>query len=105
MAVARMSNSNNISALAQELGINRDLLYRWRDHFEATPSVETPGSGSTPEDPRAAKLREENNLLKSALAEKSLEVDFFKGALQKVAARRQPNKSSGARASTTRSGK
>jgi hypothetical protein len=58
-----------------------------------------------PDDPRDGKLREENDLLKRALVEKSLEVDFFKSALQKVAARRQPNKDSGARASTTRSEK
>ena len=104
MAVARMSSSDNISALAEELGIDRDLLYRWRGQLEATPAAETPGE-STWEDPRDAKLREENSLLKRALAEKGLEVDFFKGALQKIVARRQRNTDSGARASTTRSGK
>jgi transposase len=104
MAVARMSSCDNISALAEELGINRDLLYRWRGQFEVTPTVETP-SGPMPEDPRDAKLREENELLKRALVEKNLEVDFFKSALQKVAARRQRNTDTGERASTTRSGK
>ena len=104
MAVARMSSSDNITALAEELGIDRDLLYRWRGQLAVTPAVETPGE-STQEDPRDAKLREENRLLKLALAEKGLEVDFFKGALQKIAARRQRNTASGARASTTRSGK
>jgi transposase len=103
MAVARMSSCDNISALAEELGINRDLLYRWRGQFEATPAIETP-SGPTPEDPRDTKLREENELLKRALVEKSLEVDFFKSALQKIAARRQRNSGSGERASTTKSG-
>jgi len=38
-------------------------------------------------------------------AEKALEVDFFKGALQKVEARRRSGKSSGETASTSRSGK
>jgi transposase-like protein len=105
MAVERMRNSENICALAQELGINRDLLYRWRGQFEASPTLETAASASASEDPRDARLRDENKLLKRALAEKSLEVDFFRGALQKVAARRQQSKESGARASTTRSGK
>ena len=105
MAVARMSSTDNISALAQELGIHRDLLYRWRGQVEATPAVETPAGGTVAEDPRDAKLREENSQLKRALADKGLEVDFFKGALQKVAARRQQSKGSGERASTTRSGK
>ena len=104
MAMARMSNCGNISALAQELGITRDLLYRWRGQLEGTPQVETP-SKPTADDPRDAKLREENSLLKRALVEKSQEVDFFKSALQKVEARRQLNKASGARASTTRSEK
>jgi hypothetical protein len=41
--------------------------------------------------------------LKRLLAEKTLEVDFFKGALQKVAARRQNNTNTGERASTSKS--
>lgn len=104
MAVSRMSSCDNISALAQELGITRDLLYRWRGRLDATPPDET-SRGAAADDPRDAKLREENELLKRALLEKGLEVDFFKNALQKIAARRQPNKDSGARASTTRSEK
>jgi hypothetical protein len=50
-------------------------------------------------------LRRENQQLKQALAEKVLEVDFFKGALQKVEARRRPNGKAGATASTPRSGR
>ena len=104
MAVERMGSSDNICELAKELGVNRALLYRWRGQLEETPAHETPEREQS-EDPRDAKLREENSVLKRVLAEKGLEVDFFKGALQKVAARRQQNKSSGERASTTRSGK
>ena len=104
MAVERMSSCDNISALAEELGVDRYTLYRWRDHAQATPPDETEGEPIV-EDPRDVRLRQENDVLKRALAEKGLEVDFFKGALQKVAARRQQNKSSGERASTTRSGK
>ena len=106
MAVARMSSSDNISALSEELGVDRKLLYRWRGQMELTPPTETVGAseGSPPEDPRESRLRQENSQLKRALADKSLEVDFFKGALQKVAARRQRNTDTGERASTTRSG-
>jgi transposase-like protein len=104
MAVERMRNSTNVNELARELGINRSLLYRWRGQLEATPADETAAHGQGPEDPRDAKLREENGVLKRALAEKGLEVDFFKGALQKIEARRRKSDGSGARASTTRSG-
>jgi hypothetical protein len=38
------------------------------------------------------------------VADKTLEADFFKGALQKVEARRQNNKPTGETASTTKSG-
>jgi transposase-like protein len=105
MVVERMRNSTNISELSKELGVNRCLMYHWRGQLEATPTAETPRLEEASEDPRDAKLREENAVLKRALAEKGLEVDFFKGALQKVAARRQQSKGSGERASTTKSGK
>jgi hypothetical protein len=39
------------------------------------------------------------------LADKTLELDFFKGALQKIEARRQQSEGSGEKASTTKSGK
>lgn len=104
MAVERMSSSDNISVLAEELGLDRNTLYRWRVQLKANPPAET-DSAPTSEDPRDSRLREENNLLKRALAEKGLEVDFFRAALQRIAARRQQSKSSGERASTTRSGK
>jgi hypothetical protein len=41
--------------------------------------------------------------LKRVLAEKTLELDFFKGALQKVEARRRNSGIAGERASTTKS--
>jgi hypothetical protein len=50
-------------------------------------------------------LRKEVSQLKRVLAEKTLELDFFKGALQKIEARRQQKDGSGAKASTTKSGK
>jgi hypothetical protein len=50
-------------------------------------------------------LKEENRQLKQLLAERTLEVDFFKGALQKIRARRQQNADSGAAASTPRCGR
>jgi transposase-like protein len=99
MCVERMKQCDNIGALAKELDIHRRMLYRWRDQFDPVEKSEgSPKSGE-------ARLRHEVNQLKQALAEKTLEVDFFKGALQKVEARRQPQDVTGAKASTTKSGK
>jgi transposase-like protein len=98
IAVERLKQSDNIKALAKELGVDRRLLYYWRDR----PDV---GDGRAAASRRESKLHEEVSRLKQLLAEKTLEVDFFKGALQKVAARRGQSGESGETASTTKSGK
>jgi hypothetical protein len=49
-------------------------------------------------------LQQENERLKRALADKTLEVDFLQGALQQVEARRRQNTASGAKTSTPKSG-
>jgi len=77
------------------------LMYKWRDQFAPVES----GQEQPALNLREARLRNEVNQLKRVLAEKTLEVDFFKGALQKVEARRQRSGMSGAKASTTKSGK
>jgi transposase len=100
MCVERLKQSENIVELAKELGIHRRMLYRWRDQLEPVAKKE----GSSPLSPEA-RLRNEVNQLKRTLADKTLELDFFKGALQKVEARRQPQDVTGAKASTTKSGK
>ena len=99
-AVERLKQCENIVALSKELGVHRRLLYRWRDQLEPTESGEVLAPGNS----RETTLRKEVSRLKRALAEKTLEVDFFKGALHNVEARRQRSGKSGARASTTRSG-
>jgi len=96
MAVERMKTCDNVSELAKELGIDRTCLYHWRNLM--------PGGEATADSP-VRELRKEVRDLKRVLAEKALEVDFFKGALQKVEARRRSGKSSGETASTSRSGK
>ena len=99
--VERMRQCENVLALAAELGLDRRLLYKWRDQIDPVEQE----AALPPLNSREARLHKEVNQLKQALAEKTLEVDFFKGALQKVEARRQQRDSSGAPASTTKSGK
>jgi len=101
MAVERLKACDNIVELSQELDVHRRLLYKWRDQFDPFGHSEEPPPGNS----RESTLRKEVNQLKRVLVDKTLELDFFKGALQKVEARRQKNGISGERASTTKSKK
>ena len=98
-AVDRIKESTNLSALARELGISKRLLYDWRDRAADLRDKRTV--------PNRHALQPETEIkeLKRLLAEKLLEIDFFRGALQKVAARRQASGANGETASTTESGK
>jgi len=64
-----------------------------------------PGEEALRPSTHASSHRKEIQRLKQLLAEKALEADFFKGALQKVEARRQKRDETGETASTSRSEK
>jgi transposase-like protein len=98
MVVERLKSCDNIVALAQELGLHRRLLYKWRDQLEPLEHGQEPV-------PSRPELRQQVRQLKRLLAEKTMEMDFFKGALQKIEARRQRSSNSGEKTSTTKSGK
>jgi transposase-like protein len=83
-AVERMKVSENIQALARELGIQQKLLYTWKYQFEGRPEPRHANLAVTAEDRKEKQHRDEVTRLKSALADKALEVDFLKGALLKV---------------------
>jgi transposase-like protein len=97
-AVERMKESSSIRALARELGIDKRLLYDWRKR-----AADLRDRRSVPNQ-HAQQQETEISNLKRLLAEKTLEVDFFRGALQTVAARRQLSGAHGEKASTTKSG-
>ena len=78
---------------------HRRLLYKWRDQLEPMDDGQAP-----PENSKERELRLQVGQLKRLVADKTLEADFFKGALQKVEARRQSNKQAGETASMTKSG-
>ena len=101
MAVERLKSCDNIVALSEELGVHRRLLYQWRDGSDAGEGDEE----SPPGNRRESTLRKEIIQLQRVLAEKTLELDFFKGALQKVEARRRNSGMTGEKASTTKSKK
>ncbi|MGC2161596.1 MAG: transposase [Silvibacterium sp.] len=99
MAVERLRGCDNIVALAQELGVHRRLLYKWRDQLEPIEDGQGP-----PENSKERELRQQVAQLKRLVADKTLEADFFRGALQKVEARRQNSRRPGETASTTKFG-
>jgi len=101
MAVDRMETCDDVSELARELGVRPRCLYKWRRKLEMVEAGQESSRPST----HASAHRKEIHRLKQLLAEKTLEVDFFRGALQKIEARRQRNSGSGKMASTTRSEK
>ena len=96
-AVARVQAGENLAEVALDLGVDRRGLARWQEKLD-------------PEMLRSDRRREkalvtEVEQLKKALAEKVLVVDFLRGALHKVEARRRQSESIGEPGSTTRSRK
>ena len=76
MAVERLKGCDNIVALSEELGVHRRLLYTWRDQLEPIDDGEVPA-----ENGKERELRLQVAQLKRLVADKTLEADFFKGAL------------------------
>jgi transposase-like protein len=99
MALERLKTCKSATELAAELGIHRTQLYKWRDQTDPVDDGQGPPSNS-----HERELRKEIRELKRVLGEKTLEADFFKGALQKIEARRRNTSGSGETASTTKSG-
>jgi DNA-binding phage protein len=96
-AVARVKAGEQVAEVASDLGVDRRGLARWQEKLD-------------PEMLRSDRRREkalvtEVEQLQKALAEKVLEVDFLRGALHKVEARRRQSESIAGPGSTTRSGK
>jgi transposase-like protein len=103
-AVERLKGCTNVLALARELNVSRGILYLWRDQKAGKPPVKKrPGPAADP--PAVAALKKEIVDLKLALADKALEADFFRGALQRVEDRHRRGASSGDAASTATSQK
>src|SRR5215472_15790531 len=97
-ALTRMQEESVLGVLAKEFAVCVRTVYRWKD-------IQLLGRVKPAREPKPheKKLEEEIQRLKQSLANRTLEVDFFKGALQRVKARRQRNTAIGGAASTTRS--
>ena len=102
--VDRMKSCDNIQALASELHLGRKLLYTWKYQFEGRPEARHASYVETPEETVERKLKQEIAQLKQALADRALEIDFFKGALRRIEEGRQQKSTIGVPASMPKSG-
>ena len=113
-ALRRMAETNNIVALCAELGIERKLLYVWRDAFAlkgvlgpwraCRPSKEEqaePGGALSWAEPRPDDLAREIAILQRKAGEQAMALDFFREALPRVREKRHQNGVSGETDSTT----
>ena len=94
-AVARMANCGSVVGLAKELNVHWRLLYKWKTQLAAAAEAEQAAKNEQ-------RLEQEIGRLKEALAEQVLQTRFFRGALQKIEARRQSGNAAGKRASTSK---
>jgi transposase-like protein len=94
-AVERMKSCGH-DKLASELKIQRRQLYAWRAQLQRLGKGLSGNRGSKKD------VDQENQRLKRALAEKVLEVEFFRGALRRIEARRRPNEGIGEAAFTNK---
>ncbi len=111
-ALARFEACENAYALARELGIRRELFYRWRAQYASGGAAALRGSGR----PGAAGLPapgaetgplDEATLARRRIAElerkvgqQQLELDFFRAALRRVKGSGPRSGGSGGPAST-----
>jgi transposase-like protein len=102
-ALERMKRSEDVKALARELGVPRSTLYLWRNQAKRRLQPTEPGAVEDPRDHRIRELVEKVGELEAVIGRKTLELDFFAGALRRIGATRQRRSISGEKASTRKS--
>lgn len=106
MAVRRMEGAGNVEALAEELGIRRELLYKWREKYEAGGAEALRDAGRprpVAGAPEAMDAQRRIAELERKVGEQAVLIDFFKGALRRIEASRQATSAPGVTASSPRS--
>jgi transposase len=107
----RMRSGESPSALAKELGVLPHKLHEWRRTWRANegrfrrrgpPSlVDAMEAGASADDLETARRRIAE--LERKVGQQAFELEFFKGALRRIEASRQPKDGPGATASSPRS--
>jgi transposase len=109
MALGRLESAPNVEALAGELGIRRELLYKWRSQYASggAEALRTTGrprpSAEGAETPEGLAAQKRIAELERQLGQQAFDLAFFKGALRRIEASRQPKDGPGATASSPRS--
>jgi transposase-like protein len=108
--LSRMDEAASVTLLAEEIGIDREILYVWRRKYRSggagalstlgRPSnlsrlSEVPPSEPSPDGLEAKQRRIEE--LERKIGQQQLELDFFRAALRHV---REPRRTSGAAGET-----
>src|SRR2546427_1994817 len=88
-ALERMKTCQNVKALAKELGVARQQLYWWRQQAERRQKPSEPGAIEDPRDRRIRELEKKVAELEGVIGKKTLELDFFAGALRRIGESRQ----------------
>jgi transposase-like protein len=102
-ALERMKTCDNVKALAKELGVARQQLYWWKQRAEQRANPREPGATEDPRDRRIRELTKKIAELERIIGQKTLELDFFAGALRRIEESRQKKGMSGETASTVKS--
>jgi transposase-like protein len=114
--IERMEAGENVSALAAELSVKRELLYRWRDAFRSGGELalrSRPGRPPRSEAVAMAAARAPSAKagdlsaaqrkiaeLERKIGQQQVDLDFFKEALRRIEASRRPSDGPGATASS-----
>lgn len=118
-AIARMDAGENVSALARELQVKREILYRWRGQYRergeeglrerrgrptlAEAQVMALARGPASEAADLAAARRQIAELERKVGQQQVGLDFFKGALRRIEASRRLSEQPGGTASSQRS--
>ena len=107
LALDRMKVAGNVSALADELGVRREMLYEWSRAYALGGAEALKSPGRPRPTPRVSPeaLGEQGRIaeLERKVGEQALLIDFFKGALQRIEGSSQPKDGRGGTASSPRS--
>lgn len=109
-AVDRMDAGEKIARIARDLGVSRRTLYKWRNQRrQSGMKSHDQSSGALERAPRPelpaelVRARERIAELERKVGQQQVELDFFKGALRRIEASRQPSDGPGATESSPRS--